>query len=30
MMEYPGDESHGAEAGQVCNCLCTTYPVVEV
>lgn len=29
-MEFPGDESHGAPAGQVCNCLCTTFPIVEL
>lgn len=28
-MEFPGDESHGATSGNVCNCLCTTYPIVE-
>lgn len=28
-MEYPLDRSHGAEAGNVINCLCAIYPVVE-
>jgi HK97 family phage portal protein len=28
-MDYPLDRSHGASAGNVVNCLCAIYPIVE-
>lgn len=28
LMDFPGDPSHGASAGNLINCLCATFPVV--